>query len=132
MGCGLGGGSLGVGVGSLLGLLRDLFRGFGGQVDAGWVEGGGGEFEFQALEGFYEEAGDGHVAEPLVVGGDEEPRGAPGAGALEDVLVGDHVVRPELALLEVGEGKFPVFGAIVDAGLDGGGFVRRGRCGGRT
>ena len=40
------------------------------------------------------------------------------AGGGEDFVVGVHVLRPELALVEVGLGELPVLLGVVDAGLE--------------
>jgi len=50
------------------------------KFDFGGVHGGGWVGEFQALEGVYQDLGDGYVAIPLVVGGDNEPEGVFFAG----------------------------------------------------
>ncbi len=88
------------------------------EVDAGWVEGGLGVFEFEALHGFDEDAGDGNVAVPLVVRRDDEPGGALLAGVGEDVFVGVDVLGPEGALFEVGGRELPALVGVVDAGLE--------------
>jgi hypothetical protein len=96
------------------------------EFDGGSVDGRLWEFELQALHEVNDDGGDGEVAIPLVVGGDDEPRGMLAAGGREDVVVGVHVARPELALVNVSVGQLPVFFLVVDAGLEATGlFVAR-------
>ena len=59
----------------------------------------------------------------LLVGGDDEPGGVLAAGGGEDVVVGIHVVGPELALVDVGFGELPVLVWVVDAGLEAAGLL---------
>jgi hypothetical protein len=102
------------------------FGGFAGEVEVLGVEGGLGVGEAEGFEGFEDDFGDGEVAEPLVVGGDDKPGGVLVGGAAEDVLVGVHVSGPEDALFEVEGIELPVLVGVVDAGLEAAGlfFVR--------
>jgi hypothetical protein len=93
------------------------------ELDGGGVYGGLGVFEVQALHQVDDDLGDGDVAVPLVVAGDDEPRGVLAAGGGEDVVVGVHVAGPELAFVDVGVGQLPVFFLIVDAGLEAAGLL---------
>ena len=68
-------------------------------------------------------AGDGDVAVPLVVAGNDEPGGVLAAGGGEDVVVGLHVAGPELALVDIGVGELPVLFLVVDAGLEAAGLL---------
>src|SRR5713101_3194900 len=51
---------------------------------------------------------DDDTGEPLVVGGHDVPRGVPGRGGADQLLVGLHVVVPELTLLDVVGRELPV------------------------
>ena len=87
------------------------------ELDGGGVDRGLRIFELEARHEFDDDRGDGDVAIPLVIGGDDEPGGMFVAGSREDVVVGVHVARPELALVNVGVRELPVFLCVVDAGL---------------
>ena len=87
---------------------------------------GSGNLSFRLCMSVDDDGGDGEVAIPLVVGGDDEPRGMLAAGGGEDVVVGIHVPGPELALVNVGVGELPVFFRVVDAGLEAAGLFVAG------
>ena len=74
------------------------------ELDGGEVDGGLGVLQIQALHEVDDDGGDGDVAVPLAVGGDDEPGGVFAAGGGEDVVVGVDVAGPELALVDVGFG----------------------------
>jgi hypothetical protein len=75
------------------------------------------------LHEFEDDLRDSYVAVPLVVGGDDEPRGVFAAGGGEDVVVGVHVLGPQLSLANVGIGELPVFFLVVDTGLEAAGLL---------
>jgi hypothetical protein len=88
------------------------------ELDCFGVEGGVGVGELEALDGIEQDGGDGDVAIPLVVGGDDEPGSVFVAGVGEDVGVSVLILRPEFALVDVGVGELPILFGFVDAGLE--------------
>lgn len=88
------------------------------EFDFAGVHRGSGIFELEGTHGVDDDLRDGYVAIPLVVSGDDEPRGMLFAGGRDKVVVGLLVLRPEETLFEVGESQFPMFARIVEAGLE--------------
>ena len=74
-----------------------------------------GVAEVEGFEFGDDDVGDGGAGEPLVVGGDDVPGRPFGAGVVEGVLEGVHVVVPEGALFGVVDGELPVLLGRVDA-----------------
>ena len=108
----------------------DFFGGRGGvllaEVQALGVEGGWRVFQPEPAESVDQDGGDGHVAEGLVVRGDDEPGRVLVAGVAEDLLVGVAVSGPEGALSEVGGRELPALVRGVDARLEAAGLLGAG------
>jgi len=51
----------------------------------------------------------------LVIGGNDIPRGVPGAGRSQTLLIRPHVLLPESPLLDVRRGEFPILFSLIDA-----------------
>jgi len=77
-----------------------------------------GEFHAQGLQGLGDDPGDGKIAEPLVVRGDDEPGGVLGAAFVQCVLEGLGVGVPERALGVVPLADLPVPGGVLDTDLE--------------
>lgn len=83
------------------------------------VHRGGRERHLQRLQILHHDPAHGQVAEPLVVGGDDEPRrGGESVAPGQRVLVGRRVVGPVGALPVVGLADFPLLGRIVEPLLE--------------
>ena len=88
------------------------------ELDLRYVDRRSGIFQLQAVDCVGDNARYGEVAETLVIGWDDEPRGVLSAGVREDVVVGGAVLRPEIALGEVAGGELPVLAGVIDASLE--------------
>ncbi len=71
----------------------------------------------ETLEGVPQDAGDGEVAHPLAVAGHDVPRRVRGRRPGQGIAVGPHVVRPQLAVVEIAETELPPLVGAVDAVL---------------
>src|SRR5690348_5318675 len=92
------------------------------ECQATWRDGDGAsgcrrrfrEVHIKFFQRFDDDARDGEVAEPYVIGGDDEPRSIFGAAARKGGLIGGDVVVPVLSFLQVGFGKFPLLTRIME------------------
>src|SRR6266436_4961745 len=98
----------------LTALVLFLFRAVILASDALEIDRGFGEFHFQSLEMLYEDLGNRKIAEPLVVGRNDEPGRSVGAAFPQGVLISLHVVIPELALQVVTFTDLPLLSRIVE------------------
>src|SRR6266446_8085843 len=73
-----------------------------------------GELEIEALHGFDQGAGDHQPREWLAVGWHHVPGGMRATGRADHVLVGRHVLVPELALGDVLHGEFPALARLIE------------------
>src|SRR5579871_4724677 len=88
------------------------------QPHRGRIHGRGGVAEVHRGEGVHQDPGDHEVAVPLVVGGDEVPRGPRRARPPEHLGVGGLVVVPERPFVEVRLAELPVLRRVVDPLLE--------------
>jgi hypothetical protein len=82
------------------------------------VDGGLGVFHVQRFQVLDDDAGDGQIAKPLVIGGNDEPWRVRCAAAGERIFVAGHVFLPIAALLVIGFADLPVLGGVVEALLE--------------
>ena len=71
--------------------------------------------QIHLLQRVHHDVGDGEMGEPLVIGGNDVPGRVRGAGVVDHVLVGGHVVVPAQPLVQVGLGKFPVLSRVIQS-----------------
>ena len=70
--------------------------------------------QVQPFQGAHDDFRDGQPGEPIVIGGNDEPRRPFGAGTVEAVFVGVLVIIPERLFPGVGGREFPVLLGSVD------------------
>ena len=79
------------------------------------VDSGLGVFHVQRFQLLDDDARNGQIAEPFVVGWNDEPWRVLCAASGESVFVPGHVVLPEGALPVIGFADLPVLGGVVEA-----------------
>src|SRR5262245_42548316 len=98
-----------------------LFRLFRQQASAGLLEivesstANARKFKVQAFQRFDHGCRHDNAAEPLVVGGNHVPWSLWRAGVTDHVLVGEHVLIPQLALREVANLELPMLSGVIEA-----------------
>ena len=75
-------------------------------------------FHVQRFKVLDDNARDGQIAEPFVIGRNDEPGRMRRAATGERVFIGGHIILPESALLIVGLADLPVFGGVVETILE--------------
>src|SRR2546427_755774 len=91
---------------------RRRVGGVGAPESSGWLR-RFREVHIEFFEGLHDDPGNSEIAEPFVVGRNDEPRRIFRAAAGKQVFVGGDVLVPTLSLRGIGFGKFPFLARIV-------------------
>src|ERR1700691_3835195 len=87
-------------------------------ADVGQINSGFWELHFQRFQMLDDDAGYGKIPEPLVIGGDDEPRRLLCAAPRNRLVIGFDIFAPEAALLVVRLADLPMLRRVLEPLLE--------------